>query len=85
MTASRYLARSGRLGAYLQSVWIGLFGFKEIRSTAGIAAGWWRWPRTGATRPGRHARSVGPAGSAGRRRQPVAALVSKLAFRARDA
>jgi hypothetical protein len=27
------------LGGYLLSVWIGLFGFKEIRTTAGIAAG----------------------------------------------
>jgi len=27
------------LGGYLLSVWVGLFGFKEIRTTAGIAAG----------------------------------------------
>ena len=27
------------LGGYLLSVWIGLFGFKEVRSTAGITAG----------------------------------------------
>src|SRR6516225_4774668 len=27
------------LGAYLLAVWIGLFGFKEIRTRAGIAAG----------------------------------------------
>jgi predicted lipoprotein with Yx(FWY)xxD motif len=27
------------LGGYLLTVWIGLFGFKEIRTTAGIAAG----------------------------------------------
>src|SRR5262245_36493259 len=27
------------LGGYLLSVWIGLFGFKEVRTTAGIAAG----------------------------------------------
>ncbi len=27
------------LGGYLLSVWIGLFGFKEIRTTAGIVAG----------------------------------------------
>jgi predicted lipoprotein with Yx(FWY)xxD motif len=29
----------GTLGGYLLSVWIGLFGFKEIRTTAGIVAG----------------------------------------------
>jgi predicted lipoprotein with Yx(FWY)xxD motif len=44
-TRSRLLASAGAalalatLGGYLQSVWSGLFGFKEIRSTAGIAAG----------------------------------------------
>ena len=27
------------LGAYLLAVWIGLFGFKEVRTRAGIAAG----------------------------------------------
>ena len=27
------------LGGYLLSVWIGLFGFKEVRTTAGITAG----------------------------------------------
>jgi predicted lipoprotein with Yx(FWY)xxD motif len=27
------------LGGYLPSVWIGLFGFKEVRTTAGIVAG----------------------------------------------
>jgi predicted lipoprotein with Yx(FWY)xxD motif len=27
------------LGGYLLSVWIGLFGFREVRTTAGIAAG----------------------------------------------
>jgi len=29
----------GTLGGYLLSLWIGLFGFKEIRTTAGIVAG----------------------------------------------
>ena len=44
-TGSRLLAAAGAtlalatLGGYLQSVWIGLFGFNEIRSTAGMAAG----------------------------------------------
>src|ERR1700735_5651556 len=27
------------LGGYILSVWIGLFGFKEVRTTAGIVAG----------------------------------------------
>jgi len=45
LTGSRLLAGAGAglalatLGGYLQSVWTGLFGFKEIRTTAGIAAG----------------------------------------------
>ncbi len=42
---SRLLAAAGAglalatLGGYLQAVWAGLFGFTEIRTTAGIAAG----------------------------------------------
>jgi predicted lipoprotein with Yx(FWY)xxD motif len=52
-TGSRLIADSGRrliaaagagfalstLGGYLLSLWVGLFGFKEIRTTAGIVAG----------------------------------------------
>ena len=44
-TGSRLLAAAGAgfalatLGGYLLSVWIGLFGFKEIRTAAGVAAG----------------------------------------------
>jgi len=44
-TGNRLIAATGAalalatLGAYLQSVWVGVFGFKEIRSTAGIVAG----------------------------------------------
>jgi predicted lipoprotein with Yx(FWY)xxD motif len=44
-TGSRLIAAAGAgfalatLGGYLLSVWIGLFGFTEIRTTAGIAAG----------------------------------------------
>jgi predicted lipoprotein with Yx(FWY)xxD motif len=44
-TGSRLLGAAGAgfalatLGGYLRSVWAGLFGFTEIRSTAGIAAG----------------------------------------------
>src|SRR5215467_13658095 len=44
-TGSRLIAAAGAgfalatLGGYLLSVWIGLFGFKEIRTTAGITAG----------------------------------------------
>jgi predicted lipoprotein with Yx(FWY)xxD motif len=43
--ASRLVAAAGALfalatlGGYLLSVWIGLFGFKEVRTGAGIAAG----------------------------------------------
>ena len=45
MTRSRLAAAASAalalstLGAYLLAVWIGLFGFKEIRTRAGIAAG----------------------------------------------
>src|SRR5215467_12593800 len=44
-TGSRLTAAAGAgfalatLGGYLLSVWVGLFGFKEIRTTAGIVAG----------------------------------------------
>ena len=44
-TGSRLIAAAGAgfalatLGGYLLSVWIGLFGFQEIRTTAGIVAG----------------------------------------------
>src|SRR5487761_828419 len=45
VTSSRLAAAVGAdfalatLGGYLLSVWIGLFGFKEVRTTAGIVAG----------------------------------------------
>ena len=45
VTPSRLAAAAGAgfalatLGGYLLSVWIGLFGFKEVRTSAGIAAG----------------------------------------------
>ena len=45
VSGSRLAATAGAgfvlstLGGYLLSVWIGLFGFKEIRTTAGIVAG----------------------------------------------
>src|SRR6478752_8639923 len=45
VTLSRLAAAAGAgfalatLGGYLLSVWIGLFGFKEVRTTAGIVAG----------------------------------------------
>ena len=44
-TGNRLIAAAGAalalatLGAYVRSVWAGLFGFREIRSTAGIVAG----------------------------------------------
>jgi predicted lipoprotein with Yx(FWY)xxD motif len=43
--AARIVAAAGAvfslatLGGYLLSLWVGLFGFKEVRTTAGIAAG----------------------------------------------
>ena len=45
VSGSRLAAAAGAgfalstLGGYLLSLWIGLFGFKEIRTTAGIVAG----------------------------------------------
>jgi hypothetical protein len=45
VTHSRVAAVAGAafalstLGCYLLAVWIGLFGFKEVRTRAGIAAG----------------------------------------------
>ena len=45
VTGNRLAAAAGAvfalatLGGYLLSVWAGLFGFKEVRTTAGIAAG----------------------------------------------
>src|SRR6201996_5203624 len=59
-TATRLAAAAGAvfslvtLGGYLLSLWTGLFGFKEVRTAAGIAAGvievaafatWPDWPR----------------------------------------
>ena len=44
-SAARIAAAAGAvfslatLGGYLLSLWVGLFGFKEVRTTAGIAAG----------------------------------------------
>ena len=44
-SAARLAAAAGAvvslatLGGYLLSLWVGLFGFKEVRTTAGIAAG----------------------------------------------
>jgi predicted lipoprotein with Yx(FWY)xxD motif len=45
VTGSRLVAAAGAgfalatLGGYLLSIWFGLFGFKEVRTTAGIVAG----------------------------------------------
>jgi hypothetical protein len=45
VTGSRLAAAAGAgfalatLGGYLLSIWFGLFGFKEVRTTAGIVAG----------------------------------------------
>src|SRR5712691_12555080 len=45
LSGSRLAAAAGAgfalstIGGYILSVWIGLFGFKEVRTTAGIVAG----------------------------------------------
>jgi predicted lipoprotein with Yx(FWY)xxD motif len=45
LTGSRLVAATGAgfaiatLGGYLLSLWVGLFGFREVRTTAGIVAG----------------------------------------------
>jgi predicted lipoprotein with Yx(FWY)xxD motif len=45
VTGSRLVAAAGAgfaiatLGGYLLSVWVGLFGFREVRTTAGLVAG----------------------------------------------
>jgi predicted lipoprotein with Yx(FWY)xxD motif len=45
LTGSRLMAAAGALfclgtlGGYLLSIWFGLFGFREVRTTAGIVAG----------------------------------------------
>ena len=48
--ASRLAAAAGAglalatLGGYLMSVWIGLFGFKEVHTAPASPLAWWRWP-----------------------------------------
>jgi predicted lipoprotein with Yx(FWY)xxD motif len=78
--ASAALALS-TLGAYLLAVWIGLFGFKEIRTRAGIAAGLIEVAAFATLAlaaltadPARHA--AGPAGSAPRMRARAQSAVS---------
>jgi predicted lipoprotein with Yx(FWY)xxD motif len=78
--ASAALALS-TLGAYLLAVWIGLFGFKEIRTRAGIAAGLIEVAAFATLAlaavtadPARHA--AGPAGSAPRVRARAQSAVS---------
>jgi predicted lipoprotein with Yx(FWY)xxD motif len=39
VTAAGAIFMLSTLGGYLLSVWVGLFGFKEVRTTAGIVAG----------------------------------------------
>ncbi len=80
VSGSRLVAASGALfalstlGGYLLSVWIGLFGFTEVRTTAGIVAGVievaaFAVLATAATLP------PGPAGEPG----PAARLAARLA------
>src|SRR5262245_2691208 len=76
-TGSRLVAAAGAalalatLGAYVRSVWAGLFGFREIRSTAGIVAGVvevaaFAALATLAASPGRAGRQAGHAASGSR-------------------
>src|SRR5262249_15040159 len=39
MAAAGALFCLGTLGGYLLSIWFGLFGFREVRTTAGVVAG----------------------------------------------
>src|SRR5580704_19710078 len=86
-THSRLAAAAGAafalstLGCYLLAVWTGLFGFKEVRTRAGIAAGLIEVAAFAtlalaalATGPARHA--AGPAGSTPRVRARAQSAVS---------
>jgi len=71
------------LGAYLLAVWIGLFGFKEIRTRAGIAAGLIEVAAFGvlalaAIAAGPVHQADGPVGPRARRRGRVRAAVSMV-------
>ena len=76
-TGSRLAAAAGAvfalatLGGYLLSVWVGLFGFKEVRTTAGIVCRRYRGGRVrGAGRAGRPPVAVSPAGPHARAGRP---------------
>ena len=84
VSGSRLVAASGALfalstlGGYLLSVWIGLFGFTEVRTTAGIVAGVievaaFAVLAAAATLP------PGPAGEPAQQAGPAARLTARLA------
>jgi predicted lipoprotein with Yx(FWY)xxD motif len=81
VTRSRLAAAAGAgfalstLGGYLLSVWIGLFGFKEVRTTAGIAAG---VIETAAFAVLALAAVAGPARQASRAADPGARLLARV-------
>ena len=81
-TGSRLAAAAGAgfalatLGGYLLSVWIGLFGFKEIRTAAGIAAGVIEVAAFAALAA--YATAPAPRGQSGRRADPGGALLARL-------
>ena len=64
------------LGGYLLSVWIGLFGFKEVRTTAGIAAGLIEVAAFAVLALA--AVSAGPAGQADAPAGPAAAMLARV-------
>ena len=72
-SGSRLMAAAGAgfalatLGGYLLSVWIGLFGFKEIRTTAGVVAGVIEVAGFAALAVLAAPRGAGPGGQAGHR------------------
>src|SRR5258707_11210883 len=69
------------LGGYLLSVWIGLFGFREVRTTAGIVAGVVEVAAFAALAAAslEAARRAGPASGAGRMAAELAARVQAAA------
>jgi predicted lipoprotein with Yx(FWY)xxD motif len=73
------------LGGYLLSVWIGLFGFKEVRTTAGIVAGVLEVAAFAALAGFALAPAPGPAQAAGRLKGPARALAQLPAAALRGA
>jgi predicted lipoprotein with Yx(FWY)xxD motif len=88
VTGSRLAAAAGglfalsTLGGYLLSVWVGLFGFREVRTTAGIVAGVLEVAAFGvlaaySLMPGRGAPSRSPAARIAARLEALTPLAAK--------